>query len=50
MCPPEVDLVNDVLSGKRTQPLFFQLLKGDLVGGGVYLAVDLVTPGQSLSV
>ena len=27
-----------------------QPLKGNLVGGGVYLAVDLVAPGQSLSV
>ena len=48
--PPKVDLVDDVLTGKRAQALFFQPLKGNLVGGGVYLAVDLVAPGQSLSV
>nr|WP_325307947.1 hypothetical protein [uncultured Oscillibacter sp.] len=48
--PPEIDLVDDVLTGKRTQPLFLQPLKGDLVGSGVDLPVDLITPGQGLSI
>ncbi len=50
MYPPEVDLVDDVLTGKRTQPLFFQPLKGNFVGGGMDFAIDLITPGQGLSI
>ena len=48
--PPEVDLVDNVLTGKRTQSLFFQPLKGNFVGGGVDFPIDLIAPGQGLSV
>ena len=41
---------DDVLTGKRAQSLFFQPLKGNLVRGGVNLAIDLIAPGQGLSV
>ena len=37
-------------SRERAQSLFLQPLKGNLVGGGMDFAIDLVTPGQSLSV
>ena len=50
MYPPEVDLVDNVLTGKRTQSLFFQPLKGNFVGGGVDFPIDLIAPGQGLSV
>ena len=50
MYPPQVDLVDDVLTGKRAQPLLFQPLKRNLVRGGMNFAIDLVAPGQGLSV
>ena len=50
MYPPQVDFIDDVLTGERIEALSFQPVKGDLIGGGVNLAIDLVAPGQSLSV
>ena len=38
---PEVDFVDDVLTGERIQALFFQPLKGNLIGGGVNLTTTL---------
>ena len=48
--PPEVDLINDVLSGEGTQSLLFQPLKGNFICGRMNLSIDFVTPGQSLAV
>ena len=47
---PQVDFVDNVLAGERAQSFFFQPLKGNFVGGGVYFPVHLVAPGQGLSV
>ena len=48
--PPQIDLVDDVLTGERAQALFFQPLKGNLVGCSVYVPVGLIAPGQGLSI
>ena len=48
--PPQVDLIDDVLPRKGVQPLFLQPLKGNLVGGGVYVPVDFIASGQRLSI
>ena len=50
MYPPQIDPVDDVLTFKGAQSLFFQPLKGNLIGRGMNVPVDLVAPGQSLSV
>ena len=50
MHPPQVDLIDDVLPRERVQPLFLQPLKGDLIGGGVYVPINFIAPGQRLSI
>ena len=45
----QVDFADDVLTSKRARLLLFHPLKGNFVCGGVKLPVDLVTPGQRLS-
>ena len=48
--PPQVNFVDDVLAGEGAQTLLFQPLKGNLVGSGVDIPVDLIAPGQGLSI
>ena len=50
MYPAQIDPVDDVLTLKRAQYLFFQPLERNLFGRGMNFAVDLAAPGQSLSV
>ena len=49
MYPAQVDLIDDVLPRERIQTFFLQPLKGDLIGGGMDFAIDLVAPAISLS-
>ena len=44
----QVDLVDDMLSGEGAQPLLFQPLKGNLVGGGMNFAMPFRSPTISV--
>ena len=50
MYPPQIDLIDDIFTLKRAQSLLSQPLKGDLIGRGMDVPIDLVAPSQGLSI